>query len=186
MKKSLYRLHTLKVVLAPNRKKAACVKETGTLRARRTRLRRDVNVFPTATMDGSCSKTKPTRPSCPPDFPHIVVPFSAPVHQRLRSLLRRDCLNFAARRTRTSERESAWQLIARGLTRSRSAPASISVTAASPCPDSIARCKGVLPSTTEAYSALTRFPGQVLRNSPARSIVFNRVLGRPSGGFKSN
>lgn len=48
------------------------------------------------------------------------------------------------------------------LTRSRSAPASINVTAASPCPLSMARCNGVL---------------------PARSAPFSRVFGRPSGGL---
>lgn len=47
------------------------------------------------------------------------------------------------------------------LTLSRSAPASMSTTAASPCPLSIARCRGVM---------------------PARSRVLRRVLGRPSGG----
>lgn len=50
----------------------------------------------------------------------------------------------------------------RGLTRSRSAPASMSATAAAPCPDSIARWRGVF---------------------PARSAPFRRVFGRPSGGF---
>ena len=51
----------------------------------------------------------------------------------------------------------------RGLTRSRSAPASINMQAASPCPDSIARCSGVL---------------------PARSCPLRRVLGLPSGGLR--
>ena len=50
------------------------------------------------------------------------------------------------------------------LTLSRSAPASINTTAASPCPDSKARCSGVF---------------------PARSEPFSRVFGRPSGGFSS-
>ena len=48
-------------------------------------------------------------------------------------------------------------------TRSRSAPASINNTAAAPCPDSIARCSGVL---------------------PARSGPFRRVGFRPGGGCR--
>ena len=73
----------------------------------------------------------------------------------------------------------------RGLTRSRSAPASNKTTAASPCPLSKARCNGVLPKPISATrSKCQSHWSRRTRNLPARSDPFKRVFGRPSGGLR--
>jgi hypothetical protein len=75
--------------------------------------------------------------------------------------------------------DSNWSL----LTLSRSAPASMSVAAASPCPDSMARCSGVLPRQTVSYMTELK---EDAADAPARSWPLSLVLGLPSGGFRSN
>jgi hypothetical protein len=58
------------------------------------------------------------------------------------------------------------------LTRSRSAPASIKVIAASPCPDSIARCKAVLPGFREIHGVEETYES----NSMSRSEIATNLL----------
>lgn len=110
-----------------------------------------------------------TRPAVQLGKRRTAVPFSVlPLpHRRFPPAL--DFRNFAAIDPRISFESQLCHTrspsLTLSLTLSRSAPASINTTAASPCPLSIAKCNGVI---------------------PARSAVLSRVLGRPSGGFRSS
>lgn len=104
-----------------------------------------------------------TRPAVRRGKQRTAVPASALPHRHRQSPRVLDSRNFATQQERTVSLNRFRRVALVSLTLSRSAPASIRTTAASPWPLSIARCNGVI---------------------PALSAVFRRVLGRPSGGFR--